>query len=263
MEYAAIEQGMVTALLVVHLLALLLWVAGLAARSRTPGTAAVVVLVVALLLNTLVLGARWYEAGRAPFKTLYETFLLISWCVALMTLSLVWLHRLRLLIPFCAGACIAALGWARIRPETDIVSLPPALQSPWFVPHVVTYFMAYAALFASFALATAALAKPDAGFEDHAHGTAKFGFLALTLGLVMGAFWGQSAWADYWGWDAKENWALVTFLAYLVYLHLRYVKGWKGRRSMVACVLCFVAVVFTYLGMNLLPTASKSIHVYQ
>lgn len=268
---------------------------------------ATVLLGAAFLLNTWIIFARWQEAGRPPFKTLFETLLFYPWCVGLLTFVLLYLHRVYFLIPFSAAISLSGLVYALARPDVDIVSLPPALQSAWFVPHVVTYFVAYAALFISCALALLALffqraalshspaaagapsnslpsnaptapaqistptdLTPASGvdalrsmpFDRHAHHAAIFGFCALTLGLVMGAAWGKFAWGDYWQWDIKENWALVTWLAYSIYVHLRLLPHWNGRRAMILLVVAFGAVVFTYLGMNLLPTSSSSLHTY-
>jgi cytochrome c-type biogenesis protein CcsB len=213
------------------------------------------------------------EGGRPPFKTLFETLLFYPWCVTLVTLVLLGLHRLWVLIPFSAAVSLAGLVYGLWRPDADIVNLPPALQSGWFVPHVVTYFVSYAALFASFVLAVCALLWPrwrpfgsaegSPGMDRFAHLAAVFGISALTLGLVMGAAWGKCAWGDYWSWDPKENWALVSWLAYLLYLHVRLMDGWQGRRAMALLVLAFGAVVFTYLGIHLLPTSKDSLHVYQ
>jgi ABC-type transport system involved in cytochrome c biogenesis permease subunit len=139
--------------------------------------------------------------------------------------------------------------------------------------------VAYAALFASFALAVWTLAYPAYSarrrkngngkeqsaekFELYAHQAAIFGICALTLGLIMGAAWGKVAWGEYWTWDPKENWSLVCWLAYMIYLHLRLVNGWRERKAMWVLVIAFAAVIFTYLGINLLPTASGSLHAYQ
>lgn len=222
------------------------------------------------ILNLVVLAAGWIEAGRPPFKTLYETLLLAPACVWAVTLVLLGLYRLWVLVPCSAAIGAACLLHAVLKPDVEISRLPPALQSIWFVPHVVTYFAAYAGLFASFALALLAVGWPSwrsegsgLGFEDYAHRAASFGIAALTLGLGMGAIWGKEAWGDYWTWDPKENWALVSWLSYLVYLHLRRVRSWQGRPAMILLALSFLAVVFTYLGMNLLPGAGGSLHVYQ
>ncbi|MBI2922881.1 MAG: cytochrome c biogenesis protein CcsA [Planctomycetes bacterium] len=269
-EHTVREQTLLISLLAAHSAAILLWVAGTASRRKALVTASVWTFAAAFALNGVLIVDRWLEAGRAPFKTLYETLLFYPWCVGVATLILLALHRLRVLIPFSSAACIAGLAYAMAKPDVEIVNLPPALQSAWFVPHVVTYFIAYGALFLSFVLAVLAIARPawrseetGKGFEEHAHGAVMFGFTALTLGVVMGAVWGKEAWGDYWTWDPKENWALVSWLAYLVYLHVRMVRGWTGRRAMAVCASSFAAVVFTYLGMSLLPTASESLHVYQ
>ncbi|MHC5211108.1 MAG: cytochrome c biogenesis protein CcsA [Planctomycetota bacterium] len=230
-------------------------------------------LIAALALNTWLLAYRWIEAGRPPFKTLFETLVFYPWCLGAVTLGLVLGRKLFVLVPFSAGMSLAGVVYALYKPDVETVLLPPALQSGWFIPHVVTYFVSYAALFASCALAIVALwararARADAdesarAWEGQAHFAAVFGLGALTFGLVMGAVWGKYAWGDYWGWDPKENWALVTWLAYMIYVHLRLMDGWNGRRAMVLLVASFAAVVFTYLGMNMLPTAEDSMHVYQ
>ena len=164
-------------------------------------------------------------------------------CVAAVTLLLVRLHGLYVLVPFSAAICLAGLGYALYRPDMEVVNLPPALQSAWFVPHVVTYFIAYAALFISCVLAVIEIVRqtwlknrPES-FETYANQAAIFGLVALTLGLIMGGMWGKYAWGDYWSWDPKENWALVTWLAYLLYFHLRRIDGWQGRRGMIVLAL--------------------------
>ena len=196
-----------------------------------------------------------------------------------VTFVLIALHRLYFLIPFAGGASLFGLIYALVKPDMEILNLPPALQSGWFIPHVVTYFVAYAALFASFSLAVIALVYPlwakrrgiqeeeaslsGANLELYAHQAAVFGAVALTLGLIMGAAWGKVAWGEYWAWDPKENWSLVSWLAYMIYLHLRLVAGWRERKAMWVLVFAFAAIIFTYLGINILPTASGSLHAYQ
>jgi cytochrome c-type biogenesis protein CcsB len=244
-------------------------------RRRRAVALGVALLALALAANTALLVARWVEAGRPPFKTLFETMVFYPWCLGVVTLALVLARGLTVLVPFAAGASLAGLLYALLRPELETVHLPPALQSALFVPHVTTYFIAYSALFVSCALALVALwtrARAGRGedgapavraWESQAHSAAVFGLGALTFGLMMGAVWGKYAWGDYWAWDPKENWALITWLAYMIYVHLRLMDGWGGRRAMVLLVASFAAVVFTYLGMNLLPTAGSSMHVYQ
>ncbi|MCY3023130.1 MAG: cytochrome c biogenesis protein CcsA [Planctomycetota bacterium] len=257
----------------------------------------------AFVYNAVMIGSMWVELGRPPFKTLYETLLLYPLCIALVSIILVTMHRLWPLVPFAGIGALACLVYARAKPDLELVLMPPALQSAWFVPHVVTYFIAYAGLFVSFALACLALffsffktegarkalaaemplppkswlalrggisetpkalaAEMPLPLEEAAHKAVMIGFAALTLGLAMGAAWGKSAWGDYWQWDPKENWAFITWLAYLSYIHLRLIGAWRGKRALWINLACFAAVMFTYLGMHLLPAASGSLHVYQ
>jgi len=158
-----------------------------------------VLLGVALLFNLALITTQWIEYGRPPFKTLFETMVFYPLCVSLVTLLLIRLHGLYVLVPFSAAICLAGLSYALYRPDMEVVNLPPALQSALLVPHVVTYFIAYAALFASCVLAAIALVRDPAtpakveSFETHANHAAVFGFVALTLGLIMGGMWGKFA----------------------------------------------------------------------
>jgi len=85
------------------------------------------------------------------------------------------------------------------------------------------------------------------------------GFPLFTVGgLLMGAIWANSAWGKYWSWDPKETWSLITWFVYALYLHARYVKGWRGKRVAILAVVGFIAVIFTYLGVNLVLSGLHS-----
>ena len=95
---------------------------------------------------------------------------------------------------------------------------------------------------------------PDTSLIDlMTHQTVMFGFVFLSAGIITGAVWANSAWGRYWGWDPKETWSLITWFVYATLLHARLMRGWQGRRIAYLSILGFVAVLFTYFGVNLLP----------
>ena len=95
---------------------------------------------------------------------------------------------------------------------------------------------------------------PDAGVLDELnHQLVMFGFLFLSIGIITGAVWANSAWGRYWGWDPKETWSLITWFVYATLLHARMMRGWRGRRTAILSISGFAAVMFTYFGVNLLP----------
>jgi len=96
--------------------------------------------------------------------------------------------------------------------------------------------------------------------DDITYKSIAIGFPLFTIGgLIMGAIWADQAWGRYWAWDPKETWSLITWLVYALYLHARFVGGWRGKRVAIIAVAGFVTVAFTYLGVNLLLSG---LHAY-
>ncbi len=96
--------------------------------------------------------------------------------------------------------------------------------------------------------------------DDIAYKSIAIGFPLFTIGgLIMGAIWANSAWGKYWTWDPKETWSLITWFVYALYLHARFVGGWRGKRVAILSIVGFVAVIFTYLGVNLVLSG---LHAY-
>ncbi|MFH1758908.1 MAG: cytochrome c biogenesis protein CcsA, partial [Pseudomonadota bacterium] len=85
-----------------------------------------------------------------------------------------------------------------------------------------------------------------------------FGFPLLTLGIISGSVWADSAWGSYWSWDPKETWSLITWFLYAALLHGRLTGGWRGRKAAIFSIVGFGALVFSFLGVNLLLTGLHS-----
>lgn len=235
-----------------------------------------VLMVTALLCNASLIGSRWVAAGRPPFKSLFESLLFLAFCIGSVYLAVELLYGTRIFGALASIGAAGALLFAIGKWDAEVVRLPPALQSGWFIPHVVVYFAGYAALFLATTVAIVQLVKPGLALragsvlagkplplDAIAYDSVRFGFTMLTLGLFIGSVWAKAAWGDYWGWDPKENWALGSWLVYGGYLHLRQVRGWRGRRSAWLLIGAFAVLLFTYVGISTLPTAAQSEHVYQ
>jgi cytochrome c-type biogenesis protein CcsB len=94
--------------------------------------------------------------------------------------------------------------------------------------------------------------------DDVTYRMIAIGWPLLTGGIITGAVWANSAWGTYWSWDPKETWSLITWFIYAIYLHARYVRGWKGTQMAVISAVGFLAVIFTYLGVNLVLSGLHS-----
>ena len=132
-------------------------------------------------------------------------------------------------------------------------TLVPALQSPWFAPHVFVYIFAYALLGVAVVIAWWKLA------DDLVYISLAF----LTIGMLFGALWAKEAWGHYWSWDPKETWAAITWLAYLIYIHYRQLPQQRNRLALWILIGSFVLLQMCWWGINYLPSAqSSSVHTY-
>ena len=252
------------------------WRQGREPRDQILALVVTVLLWAGLALCVTAIVERYIEAGRPPFKTLYESLILFAATTNLVYVVIDVRYRHPLLAAPAAALLFGVLVFAMVKTDVEIIDLPAALQSPWFIPHVVVYLLGYGALAIGALSAFGSLVFPRfellfrAGGEsrkqnlgDVMHRLNCFGFVLITAGLLMGAWWAKEAWGDWWSWDPKENWSLITWLVYVFYFHVRLLPGWKGRRMALVTLEGFGAVMFTYLGVSLLPTAASSAHVYQ
>jgi len=205
---------------------------------------------------------------QAPLANFYESLVFFAWCLPF--LGLVTFRRYLqgylgtvVAILACLLLAYASLGGV----DSRIKPLMPALKSNWLLIHVVTCFLGYAAFALGFGTALLYLKQerrprpslpPPAQLDRLIYQATILGFLLLTLGILTGAVWAESAWGRYWSWDPKETWSLITWLIYASLLHARLVKGWQGRRTAWLAVLGFLAVLFTYFGVSFLLTCLHS-----
>jgi cytochrome c-type biogenesis protein CcsB len=205
---------------------------------------------------------------QAPLSNFYESLVFFAW-----TLPALGLFAFRRYFKGYLGAVIATIACLLLAyasfggVDSRIKPLMPALKSNWLLIHVVTAFLGYAAFALAFGTAILYLVqerRPRAAVPSQAqldrllYRATVLGFLLLTLGILTGAVWAESAWGRYWGWDPKETWSLITWLVYATLLHARLLKGWQGRRIAWLAVVGFMAVLFTYFGVSFLLTGLHS-----
>jgi cytochrome c-type biogenesis protein CcsB len=200
---------------------------------------------------------------QAPLSNFYESLVFFSWCVACLTL--LFLNRYHEDFLGVAGGLLASLilAYASLGVDSRIRPLMPALKSNWLLVHVITCFFGYAAFgiafgAALFYLVQAYTRRAQSSAPAHAlldrliYRAAVIGFIFLTLGILTGAVWAETAWGHYWSWDPKETASLITWFIYAALLHARLVQGWQGRPIAWLAVVGFGAVLFTYLGVSFL-----------
>ena len=138
----------------------------------------------------------------------------------------------------------------------------PALQSPWFAPHVIIYMFAYALMGAAVLMALWQLCRKQDQMAAIDNLT-RVGLAFITVGMLFGALWAKEAWGTYWSWDPKETWAAATWLWYLIYVHLRLSRPAAVRPALLWQVICFLCLQMCWWGINYLPSAQGvSVHTY-
>lgn len=204
----------------------------------------------------------WISLGRPPLRTMGETRLWYSFFALVAGLFTYVRWRYRWILSFSTVLTTVFIMINIFRPEIHDQTLMPALQSPWFIPHVTVYMFSYSFLCCAFLLAVAGLFTSKNNVMEAADTLVYIGMAFLTFGMLSGALWAKEAWGHYWNWDPKETWALATWLSYMLYIHLRLL-GRGSRKSLCALLIfCFICLQMCWWGVNYLPTAQDSIHVY-
>jgi len=221
---------------------------------------------------------RWYESylflggeiGHAPVSNLYEVFIMLFCITSSIYLAFERRYDARgmgafIMVIVSAGVFFSI--WLESIGQADIKPLVPALQSYWMKIHVPLNFIGYG----SFAVACAAgiawlvrerleqsgssaLLKvfPSLDQLDQlAYKSVAVGFPAFTLATILGAAWAAEAWGGYWSWDPKETWALIVWLFYGAYLHVRISHGWSGKTLAWWAVAGFFVTLFCFVGVNM------------
>lgn len=215
---------------------------------------------VATLLAFIV--GLWMNLQRPPMRTMGETRLWYSFFVMLSGLFvyILWQFRWILLLTGVLSSVFSVINI--VKPEIHDMTLMPALQSVWFIPHVTIYMLSYSILACATLLAIAAWIKRTDKYLPSIDNLVYIGTGMLFLGLLSGATWAKSAWGDFWGWDPKETWAAITCAGYLGYIHLRFTSYGKSKWVYALAILSFLLLQMCWYGYQYLPSSLNSMHMY-
>jgi cytochrome c-type biogenesis protein CcsB len=210
------------------------------------------------------------EYGHIPVSNLYEVFILFSIITALLYLYYERRTGVRTLGGFVLlviSAAVAFLLWYAFDREAHVIQpLVPALKSYWMKIHVPANFIGYGCFAIAAMLGAAYLlrAREGAGggflssrlpepelLDDLMYKSIALGFAFFTVATILGALWAAEAWGSYWSWDPKETWALIVWLNYAAWLHMRLTKGWRGTPMAWWAVVGLFVTLFAFLGVNM------------
>ncbi|HCA99521.1 MAG TPA: cytochrome C assembly protein, partial [Porphyromonadaceae bacterium] len=201
----------------------------------------------------------WISLERPPLRTMGETRLWYSFFLPVAGLITYqrWGYKWILSFSTILSAVFIVVNIAK--PDIHNKVLMPALQSPWFAPHVIIYMFSYAILGAVTLVALYYLFREEKlqdkeRIMDMTDNLVYVGVAFVTMGMLMGAIWAKEAWGHYWSWDPKETWAAATWLGYLVYIHYRLLKTSKNKTSMTILLLAFILLQVCWYGVNYLPS---------
>tara|TARA_S200000501_G_C20864986_1_gene761487 strand:- start:2186 stop:3337 length:1152 start_codon:yes stop_codon:yes gene_type:complete len=225
-----------------------------------------------ILFGSIGLMVRWFESyllgsdiGHIPVSNLYEVFILFCLITALFMLfyeSKYNVKNLSAFVMLIITASVCFLIWYTItRDAHEIQPLVPALQSWWMKIHVPANFIGYGTFALAAMVGIAYLFKSYNFFgnrlpsliilDDIMYKAISVGFTFFTIATILGALWAAEAWGGYWSWDPKETWALIVWLNYAGWLHMRLIKGLRGRISAWWAIIGLLVTTFAFLGVNM------------
>ncbi|CAM2157322.1 C-type cytochrome biogenesis protein CcsB [Pararobbsia alpina] len=245
---------------------------GVLGRSKTGAAIGTMLTWSAVLMGFVGLMVRWYESylvgadvGHIPISNLYEVFVLFCLITSLFYLYYEQHYNTRALGAFVLlviSAAVCFLMWYSVsRDAQQIQPLVPALQSWWMKIHVPANFIGYGS-FALSAMVSVAYLLKERGvladrlpaievLDDVMYKSIAVGFAFFTIATILGALWAAQAWGGYWSWDPKETWALIVWLNYAAWLHMRLMKGLRGSAAAWWALTGLLVTTFAFLGVNM------------
>ncbi|MEO0048462.1 MAG: ABC-type transporter, permease component: cytochrome c assembly [Pseudomonadota bacterium] len=272
LKYMLSSQSAILWMSVFFALSTLFYSLSFALRSNAMGPAASKLSWAAVYIGLTGMLVRWYESylmgadiGHIPISNLYEVFILFCLITALFHLYYEARYQSLVLGAFVLWIILAAVAfifWYSVsRDAHQIQPLVPALQSWWMKIHVPANFIGYGTFALAAMVAIAYLLKskniladrlPSLELlDDVMYKAIAVGFAFFTIATILGALWAAEAWGGYWSWDPKETWALIVWLNYAAWLHMRLMKGLRGVVAAWWALVGLLVTTFAFIGVNM------------
>ena len=219
-----------------------------------------ILLVVSFLALTFGLVLRWIISGNVPMSNGYESMLTVAWFVMLIAIFMQFRIRLVMVFGFLLSGFFLLVSHIN-QMDPAIGQMMPVLNSPLLSMHVSIIMMSYALLSLTFICGIMGICMRSHGEELQALSRV-FLYPALTcmgFGIFIGAIWANVSWGNYWSWDSKETWALITFMIYAVVVHTQSLPVFRKPLAYhIYITLAFLSIVMTYFGVNYFLTGMHS-----
>jgi cytochrome c-type biogenesis protein CcsB len=218
---------------------------------------------IAHILSTVHLASR---AKHLPLTNMQESLSFFSLMIIVAFLVFERRYKVTTLGSFVTPVALVMLAVSSTL-HGEVRQLPPILQSNWFWIHALLAFISYAAFTIAFGVAVIYLIQrhflktkhfgalfqklpPLETLDEISYRCIAIGFPLLTVAIISGAIWSEKAMGNYWVWDPKQTWSLITWFIYAALLHGRLTIGWRGKRAAVLSIIGFVVLLITFFGMK-------------
>lgn len=217
-----------------------------------------------LTISVFIIGM-WISQERPPMRTQGETRLFYSFFVIVAGLLVYIRWGYKWIFSFSTVLAGVFIITNILKPGIHSKTMMAALQSPYFVPHVISYMFSYGLLGVALLIGIYVWCKKPvhASYNLYVMDNLVYtGLGFLMIGLLLGAIWAKAAWGTYWGWDPKETWAAITMTSYVIYLHHRRFHSRDFKVSLLLLLGSFLFLQMCWYGVNYLPAATSSVHTY-
>lgn len=237
-------------------------------KTSEPSKVVIFVTVAGFTFHTFNILHRFITAGYLPITGMHQASSFYAWCIVIIYFVLNFRYKANILGAFILPIVFIFMLSSSIFPK-EIKPLSPVLQSSWLWIHTLFAFLGNASFAVASALGVMYLIQRKLLKSKQVHGLSKrlpslqtidelnyklinLGFPLLTLAIITGAIWAETAWGTFWRWDPKEVWSLITWFVYAIIIHIRLRSGWRGRHAAILSIVGFLTVLVTFFGVNLL-----------